>query len=340
MESIRKKAPLVFSKLAPAVPTKVYDTYWRFAVERQEIFFRKLTTPLGCWTTDPILSRHKFTNAYRASDRVSQFLIRHVIYEGDPSPREVFFRTLLFKFFNRIETWKALRDALGEIRYSDYQFAQYNAVLSGAMERGDKIYSAAYIMPAAAAFKGPRKHSTHLRLLEKMIESGAPERIASANSMRNMFETLRSYPMMGDFLAFQYTIDLNYSEVTSFDEMAFVVPGPGARDGIRKCFSSPGGLSESDIIRLVADRQEIEFDRLGLKFKSLWDRRLQLIDCQNLFCEVDKYARIAHPDVSGVSGRTRIKQIYQRDPAPIDYWYPPKWKINERVSETVKRPVT
>src|SRR5262249_48644880 len=57
--------------------------------------------------------------------------------------------------------------------------------------------------------------------------------------------------------------------------------------------------------------------------------RLQLIDCQNLFCEVDKYARVRHPDVGGASGRTRIKQRFRAHPDPIEYWYPPKWGIND-----------
>ncbi|MCK9912538.1 putative DNA base hypermodification protein, partial [Microbacteriaceae bacterium K1510] len=70
--------------------------------------------------------------------------------------------------------------------------------------------------------------------------------------------------------------------------MEFVMPGPGALDGIRKCFSSLGGLNEPEIIRLMADIQSDEFARLGLQFRSLFGRSLQLIDCQNLFCEVDK----------------------------------------------------
>jgi len=113
--------------------------------------------------------------------------------------------------------------------------------------------------------------------------------------------------------------------------MEFVVPGPGARDGIRKCFRSLGGLAEADVIRLVAERQQLEFERLGLAFKSLWGRDLQLVDCQNVFCEVDKYARLAHPDILGLSGRTRIKQTYSPTLDPISYWYPPKWGLNERI---------
>ena len=72
-------APLVHVKLAPALPTVAYDTYWRFAAERQAIFFRRFAGAPAPWTDDPILQRYKFTNAYRASDRVSQYLIREVI---------------------------------------------------------------------------------------------------------------------------------------------------------------------------------------------------------------------------------------------------------------------
>lgn len=325
-------APTVFSKLAPARPSKVYDTYWRFATERQAIFFRRIEQPSGCWTEDPILARFKFTNAYRASDRVSQFLIRNVIYQGDSDIREVFFRTILFKLFNRIETWRLLAQELGTVSWNDYKFSRYDKTLTAAMDRGEKIYSAAYIMPMAAGFDGNRKHQTHLRLLDRMMRESLPERLAEARSLRGAFELLRSYPMMGDFLAFQFLIDLNYSPLLNFSEMDFVVAGPGARDGIKKCFDTTGGLSDADVIRLVADRQQVEFERLNLSFRDLWGRSLQLIDCQNLFCEVDKYARVKHPDVFGLSGRTRIKQMYKPDPAPIDYWYPPKWGINDTVS--------
>ena len=73
-----------------------------------------------------------------------------------------------------------------------------------------------------------------------------PDRIADAGCMRKAFELIRSYPMMGDFLAYQYVTDLNYSTLISFTEMEFVAAGPGAKDGIRKCFRSLGGLNESE----------------------------------------------------------------------------------------------
>ena len=99
---------LVLSKRKVPKSNIVYDTYWRFAAERQEIFFRRAKEQSPPWTNDNILNQFKFTNAYRATDRVSQYLIKNVIYFGNQSPKEVFFRILLFKLFNKIETWKSI----------------------------------------------------------------------------------------------------------------------------------------------------------------------------------------------------------------------------------------
>ena len=55
--------------------TPVFDTYWRFAALRQDIFMRRLSRTKPPWSDDPILSTYRFTNPYRASDRVSQYLI-------------------------------------------------------------------------------------------------------------------------------------------------------------------------------------------------------------------------------------------------------------------------
>ncbi|MFO0824973.1 MAG: putative DNA base hypermodification protein [Gemmataceae bacterium] len=321
-------------QIAPLKPTVVYDTYWRFAAERQWVFVRRLGRQDPPWTDDPIIRSHKFTNAFRASDRVSQYLIRHVIYRDDlpADPAEVIFRIMMFKLFNRIETWELLERSVGPITYAGYCFERYDRVLSKAMSQGEKIYSAAYIMPSAGSLGHDRKHRNHLALVQRMMEEDLPARLVAAKSMQKAFDLILAYPTIGDFLAYQYVTDVNYSTVTNFTEMEFVVPGPGAVDGIRKCFADTAGLNDAEVIRFMADRQEMEFARLGLQFPTLWGRRLQLIDCQNLFCEVDKYARVRHPKATGASGRTKIKQKFRPLVDPIAYWYPPKWGINESVA--------
>lgn len=327
------------SHLSPLKVSPVYDTYWRFAAERQKIYFDRLYQHAAPWTSDPIIQVHKFTNAYRAADRVSQYLIKNVIYREDlpSSNEEVFFRIMLFKFFNKIETWQLLENSLESITFKDYNFEKYDSILKKEMLKGKRIYSAAYIMPPGKiAYGYAQKHQNHLKLLEAMMADKVVEKIAKLKKMQSAFELIKSYPTIGDFLAYQFITDINYSEITDFNEMDFVIPGPGARDGLRKCFKHHAGLSEPELIKYMATHQEEEFDRLNLKFNSLWGRPLQLIDCQNLFCEVDKYSRLAHPEILGISGRTRIKQKYISTGPLSPPWFPPKWNINEKIDDYLR----
>lgn len=310
--------------------TPVFDTYWRFAVERQDVFMNRFMGAPPPWTTDIVLLQHRFTNVYRAADRVSQFLIRHVIYQGAERVEEVFFRILLFKLFNRIETWRELMNVLDQPSWKEFSVDRYGKVMDGILGRGDPVYSAAYIMPPPD-FGNKRKHRNHLELLEYMMRSGAPQKVMRAKSLAGVFDVLHGYPSIGEFLAFQFAIDLNYSMMLNFSEMDFVVAGPGARSGIRKCFADPSDLSDEEIIRLVADLAEPEFQRLGLRFRDLWGRRLQLIDYQNIFCEVDKYSRIVHPEYNAMTGRTRIKQKFVPKSKSLPQWYPPKWNLNHAI---------
>ncbi|MEW5813092.1 MAG: nucleotide kinase domain-containing protein [Actinomycetota bacterium] len=317
-------------------PTPVFDTYWRFAEQRQAIYEARVGGRRGPWTSDPVLNAHRFTNCYRAADRVSQFLIREVAYTGDQRVEELVFRILLFKLFNKVDTWRLLVEEFGTPTLAAFDTRRYSAVLDSAFAQGRRLYSAAYVMPSPA-FGATRKHLNHLRLLERMFEDRLVDKLLAADDMRHAFEHIKSYPGMGDFLAFQFLIDINYSNALAFDEMEFVVAGPGARDGIRKCFGPGSAGIEREIIEYMAASQGEHFDRLGLTFRGLFGRPLQLIDCQNLFCEVDKYARIVHPDVMGYSGRTRIKQKFRAVPEPVPAWFPPKWGISAEAEVAYSR---
>jgi len=319
----------IYIKRRLPTASTIFDTYWKFAYERQNIFFNKINniTPL---TDDIILHKYKFTNTYRASDRVSQYLINNVIYnENNFSEKDLLLRILLFKIFNKIETWKTIQSCLKRIDLSSFSFKNISNILEEQMFLKNSIYSAAYIMASGKSFYGfDRKHDNHLKLIEReLINGNLFEKIKNSKSLEEVYLILKTLPTFGEFLAFQLTIDINYSNIINFSEMDFIVAGPGAKDGIHKCFSDFGDYNYSDIIKYVTEIQESEFERLELDFKTLGSRKLQLIDCQNLFCETDKYSRVKHPEFIGKSKRIRIKQTYKPKEVPIKYNYPPKWKI-------------
>lgn len=305
--------------------TEVFESYWYFAAERQRMYFRRLTGDIAV-TSDPILAQNRFTNAYRAADRVSQYLIARVMPASHASAEDIFFRTLLFKIFNKIETWELLVAHLGEPHWGETPLPDISRLLLTARESGKTIYSAAYIMPSPP-FGETSKAENHVRLLHWMLRLELHKRWLECRSLMDVFKLLHRVPSLGSFLAFQYAIDLGYSDVVPVGESSFVVAGPGARSGIEKCF--PGtDMQPEQLIMRVTEEQEQHFAARGLDFLTLWGRPLQPVDCQNLFCEVDKYARVAHPDRVG-SGRTKIKRSYRSSGTPLPApAFPSSWGID------------
>lgn len=301
-----------------------WDWFWLFAARRQQIYWRRLKGQAPPWTDDPILQNFRFTNVYRASDRVSQFLINSVQAPGWDWPN-TFVRTILFKLFNRPATWLELNEKVGPPSRQNLHGPAIEKALDGVAARGP-VYNPAYIMPPPRQYDGP-KHRRHLQLVRDMDRAGLAEQIATAGSLAEVFEQLRAWPSLGGFLAYQLAVDLNYSDHVDFDESQFVVAGPGARRGLKKCFESSPDWTDETLIAYTASRQELEFAARKLDWQPLPGRQLQLIDIQNIFCEVDKYTRLAEPKLEQTGQSRRPKQNYRFDPKPLTAGFPAKWGL-------------
>lgn len=324
--------PTLFVRRKQPTRTEALDVYWEFADTRLDIYRERIRSRRPVRAHDPVIAAHRFTNTFRACDRVSQYLITDVIYDGaERRFVDEFARTILFKLFNRLDTWEAIQDGVGGI--------DSEPVLDGRVEKvlrqlvaSQQIYSAAYIMPPPRHLTGP-KALRHLALLARMLVDGTVDRVRRATSLADVFAALREVPSLGPFLAFQYSIDLCYGPTLDHDENEFVVPGPGALRGMRKCYSDFGDYSPTEVIRFTQERMEAETSRIGVETPHLWGRPPQLIDLQNVFCEVDKYTRVARPDLSRNVPGLRIKQRYRVDERPLTSWFPPKWGINNRAAQ-------
>ena len=306
---------------------EVYDLYWYFAYERQNIFIKKKNGEQAPWTGDLILRDYKFCNSYRVNDRVSQYLLKNVIYNGKKySNEDMLFRILLFKLFNKESTWELLENEIIDIKLSTFDFDKYSNVLENTILNGNAIYNDAYISCANKAFGYDRKHNNHLALLKQIfLLDKSHIKILEAKTMEEAFNIIKTYPLIGNFMAYQLVTDINYSDIVDWSEMEFTIAGPGSERGIKKCFESINGYTKEDIIKYMCHNQEKEFKRLGLNFIRIGDRPLQYIDCQNIFCELDKYCREALPDLK--SNRTKIKKKYISKQDKIEHIYPAKWHI-------------
>ena len=234
--------------------TIIYDEYWKFAYERQNIFFKKIRGSVGELTEDSILKLYKFTNTYRASDRVSQYLIKHIIYNDNNDNKNIVFKILLFKLFNKIETWTAFENILSKVNIESFCLESYKKILYQLYAEKKSIYSNAYIMTSGRSIFGyERKFMNHLMLIKTMLDDNISNKIEQCNSLKELYNLLLSYPMFGPFLAYQFAIDINYSPIVNFDENEFIVAGPGARSGIYKCFLNAADFTDDYLIRYMVE---------------------------------------------------------------------------------------
>ena len=299
----------------------LYD-FWKFACERQNIFYKRYNDEKPPYTDDLILSEYKFCNAYRVLDRVTQFLISRVIYTSkNYSFEDMTFRIILFRIFNLPNTWEFLEREFGEITIEKFDFEKFSYSLKS-LKNINPIYNNAYISCANKAFGYSLKHDNHLALLYKMfIEDKVYNKLKICKSFKEAFETLKSYPLIGNFMAYQLVTDLNYSSFYNFDDNSFTVIGPGSKRGIEKVFGKVKDYEK--IIFQVHKNQEKDLTRFNLNFKYLNNHKLQTIDIQNLFCEFDKYCRVAKPYLK--SNRTKIKSKFKEQKNKIKYVLPYKW---------------
>jgi alpha-glutamyl/putrescinyl thymine pyrophosphorylase clade 1 len=317
------------SRRPPTPRQSIYERYWYFAADRQAAFQRRVIGDSPPWTDDPILQVFKFCNVYRAADRVSQYMIREVCYHDEPcTPEDRLFQIVAFRTFSKIETWRTVRTILG--RYptlEDLADGSLTKALDHARAANGGLYTGAFILCATDAYGQGLKHLNHVELFRHMfLADSLSARLLAAQSLREIYNLLHAYPLMGDFMSYQTSIDLNYASLMDFSENDFTQAGPGALRGIRKCFEDLGDYEPADVIHWMVENQEREMARLGLEFGGLWGRPLHAIDCQGLFCETDKYCREAVPELT--SGRKRIKARFTQAAEPIRLFFPPKWNIN------------
>ena len=149
------------------------------------------------------------------------------------NPAEVAFRVLLFKLFNLESTWECLLQNVGIPTLANFSVKRYGEVL----DNSEHIYNNAYMMSGIPAYGYQKKHWNHLALLEVMVNrllvQGA---LFACETMQQVYAEFMKFKLISNFLAYQYTLDLNYSNVIDFDENSFVGIGSGTARGIARCF--------------------------------------------------------------------------------------------------------
>lgn len=292
------------------VNQKYLDLFWSFIQERHMVWYRRFVIGQKApWTTNPVMLTYKFTNVYRELDRGTIFLLDNILGHG--TEMEQVFNIIVYRMFNRIDTWKAT--GFLEIRDEGTSGANWEKQTSFILWRNRKdaglsLYTDATIVCAYAQFPGRDKLERFEYIFDHAFAGlvSLMKIIRKAKSLETVHKALTMLPGIGPFLAYEMAVDISYADWNNLGEDEWVNPGPGSQSGLKKMFP---GLKTSDctwMLRVLRQAQRREFQRLGLPFFDIayQGKELTLRNIEHCTCELQKFIKA----IEG-TGRPRNKFV-------------------------------
>ncbi|CDO73264.1 hypothetical protein BN946_scf185008.g26 [Trametes cinnabarina] len=322
-------------------PTVIFDTFFKFVSERHLTQQLRLAGKPPPWTSDSIIATYPFTNVFRVYDRVSQYVLRNVIQQGDQNLHEQCFRVMVFRSFNKIETWELLTAHFGAITWRDFDVNMYEDVLVE-QQQNHALYGHAYIIPSPK-LGGRANASNHLRLVQLMMEEDLPGQLRKLHHLKDAHGRISLFPGMGDFMALQLLLDLNMTPHFNYSEDEWVALGPGSLECLRKMFGPSIRGFEFDALRYLHQSQHTHFARLHIRPRDIprvpgHTPGLSMVDLEHALCECEKYSRACHPSIKGKRQQV-AKRLFVPRPNPITADVPPHWLTGpRRRREAITRP--
>lgn len=253
-------------------PTPFFD----YARERQLILLRRRNGQAKPWTTDARLRSYRFCNVFREDD-VTTIWLRENVREAYAGRPELLLATVLFRWFNRISTGRALFDhhaldafhkmsafnwflvqikdgtstqeAIDDLRESikivcghkgPYVTGAYCIIGSGGMPKLDGVLDVFRMFcKEKRPFKCEADEFPAMGWRDvAMFMLDYPGQV----SLESVWDWFRRYSRSGDFMAYEVVTDLAHSPGfldRAPDRMTWANAGPGAVRGLNRLHGRP-----------------------------------------------------------------------------------------------------
>lgn len=261
------------------------------------------------WTKDPVLQEFRFTNIRREHDRESKWLIKNISTNPDLSYEDKILNGILFRLYNKHQTSELIEMPFHFTKEWDPEW--YRAVFEAAKKEdphrvfftsafhttGMKMAMIKYV-PEGVDFT--MAEIRVLYFLKRLYEDDFPSKIKLAKTQKDIFDTIKEYDGIGEFLGYQMFVDMTYIPEFPFSENEFTIAGPGCKMGLDYLFEDKAGMTYDECVFWVRDNLERMFHEvLGKEWdckKIFWDlpeedRCFNVMSLENCFCELSKYIR-------------------------------------------------
>lgn len=270
--------------------------YWIEA--RDAIRLKRLRGEPGPWTDDPILSKYRFCNVRRQHDRVSQWIISHILHPY-ANHENLWLMAAIARYVNWTPTLQEIMDAgLWPSQANTFHFLSIAEVIEARTARGEQAWTGAYMIRAESNPNAEWYNWSKARyVMEKVIKQELwDDRLAitkaiADGSLEGVHATICGRYGWGSFMTGQLVADLSYAPPlwAAPDLYTWAPLGPGSRRGLNRLAGRPLDYNLQQA-QAVEEMRELRFDvicELGVDFDDL-----TLHDIQNCLCEVDKYLRV------------------------------------------------
>lgn len=263
------------------------DAFMYYVHERESIRQKKeLNSPLP-WTTDPILSKYKFTNIKRQYDKTTRHFKK--IYDQHSDPYEIFLNAVIHRFFGTIE----FADAIGWQR--TWQPEAIKDIARTRLNAKQRVFTGAYVI-ANNGLRLPKEEvvvDIFLSPYEKII----PELIEISKTQRWELVTKRiidSYGFRG-FMAKEVVQDVMLTPILSgaTDRNSWTTFGPGGRRGLNRIYGRK--YDENAKSSLGSDKVVEEMKWIMDYYNDNHECYMPIFDLHDVqwnCCEIDKYLRV------------------------------------------------
>ena len=287
------------------------DRYCYWQTERESIRIKKESAVLSPpWTDDSILQEFKFCQVFREDDRTTRWFRTH-IREPMRNEEDVLMATIIFRWFNLIETGRTLIDH-DLLRKWNRKKAIYE------ITKQPKWITGAYIIKTPNGMDkvtGVAECISHIWKARESILSRLHENLAKGeSSLEATWLILRDYPYMGPFMAYEVVTDLRHTYLleNANDIMTWANAGPGAMRGLNRLTGRP--LDYSRKSHPWCEEMQDLFEQVkkilapSIIFRN--GANYELREIEGGLCEFDKYSRIYKSE-----GRTR--SVYKHNDLPM-----------------------
>jgi len=275
------------------------DRFFRFARARHQIFLDRTAGKPPPWTDDPVLATTRFTNVFRELDRTTLWF-RQNIREPLRDEFWVVPATIIFRWFNRIETGECLMPPQVGLLQGEFRRHQFEGIVRDHLPRGPWVTGS--YMVCSGRSTGD-KLSGILRYCELMLEWWQTEGrkfFLTRPNLQAAHTKLLELEGLAGFTAYEVVTDLRWTwSVDPTDRNRWAHAGPGAtRGGSRVLHGEPDRLSQSsamDQVTLVNLMDKLLRMSRNPRYWPqsdpnwpLWEMR----EVEHTLCEFDKYERV------------------------------------------------